>query len=152
MKPITRDCRHPKKKKTNLYQGFCFASIYLTKFWQLMCNFNWNEKSCINQLHWGLWDDLNDLMFTMPKVNALSEFIIQVVACDNWLFEKQLILFFFDLLQGYSRTHLQIFNLHFIGNNGWQSYTSGCCMLQAFHSKRWTMLTTIKALLALWRT
>jgi hypothetical protein len=26
----------------------------------------------------------------MPKVNALSEFIIQAVACDDWLFEKQL--------------------------------------------------------------
>jgi len=28
----------------------------------------------------------------MPKVNALSEFIIQAIACDDWLFEKQFFL------------------------------------------------------------
>jgi hypothetical protein len=69
-------------------KDFVLHQFLLGNFgFSMQCQLKW--KKLHQPITLGLWDDLNDLMFTMPKVNALSEFIIQAIAHDDWLFERQ---------------------------------------------------------------
>lgn len=43
----------------------------------------------MSQFQIGLKDDVRDLFLIVPKVYTLNEFIAQVVACDNRLFERR---------------------------------------------------------------
>jgi hypothetical protein len=43
----------------------------------------------VKQLHWGLKEDVKDLLLTMPDVSTLPEAISQAVKCDNRLFERR---------------------------------------------------------------
>lgn len=58
----------------------------VTNMYNLLCL---HPKGYMNQFCWGSKNDPKDLMFIMPKVNTLSEFITQAIACDNHLFERQ---------------------------------------------------------------
>lgn len=76
-------------KYKNSWQASHPTSTYLLEFQQqLTCDVNWNEESYINQFCWGLWNDVKELMITMPKMNIWNEFIIQPITYDNQLFER----------------------------------------------------------------
>jgi hypothetical protein len=143
VKPITRDCRHPQKKKNQPISRilFCINLSYEILAINVQCQLKWkklHQPITLGSMRWFEWPHVHNAKSECPKWIHHSSHCMWWLVIWKTIFLKKI-----DLLQGYSRTRLQIFNLHFIGNNGWQSYTSGCCMLQAFHSKRWTMLTTI---------
>jgi hypothetical protein len=62
--------------------------IYAVEFQQLICDFEWNNKTFINRFLYGLKDDVKDLLITMPKIETLQDFITQAITCDNRLFER----------------------------------------------------------------
>jgi hypothetical protein len=41
----------------------------------------------MNQFHWGLRDDVKDLILYIHDPQKLNEAISQAVKCDNWLFQ-----------------------------------------------------------------
>jgi hypothetical protein len=63
--------RVAETKMQSLRQGTQSAAIYTTKFKQLTCDLEWNDKAFINRLRYGLKDDVKDQLITMPKVETL---------------------------------------------------------------------------------
>jgi hypothetical protein len=55
----------------------------------LACDINWDEEALMSQFHWGLRDDVKDLLLSMPDPQTLNEAISQAVKCDNWLFQRR---------------------------------------------------------------
>jgi hypothetical protein len=64
-------------------------SIYASDFRLLACDINWNKEALMSQFHWGLRDDVKDLLLFMPNPQTLNEAIIQAVKCDNWLSQRR---------------------------------------------------------------
>jgi len=76
-------------KIRSLRQGTRSASVYASDFRQLACDINWDEEALMSQFHWGLKDDVKDLLLTLPDPQTLSEAISQAVRCDNRLFQRR---------------------------------------------------------------
>jgi hypothetical protein len=84
---------HDKARSTTtkiciLRQGSCPASVYALDFILLACDINWNEEALMSQFHWGLQDDMEDLLLSMHEPQTLNEAISQIVKCDNRLFQR----------------------------------------------------------------
>jgi hypothetical protein len=56
-----------------LWQRSCLASVYASNFRLLVSDINWNEEALMNQFHWGLRDDVKDLLLSMPDPQTLNE-------------------------------------------------------------------------------
>lgn len=76
-------------KIRSLRQGTQSASVYASDFRQLACDINWDEEALMSQFHWGLRDDVKDLLLSLPDPQTLSEAISQAVKCDNRLFQRR---------------------------------------------------------------
>lgn len=76
-------------KIRSLRQGVRPASVYASDFRQLVCDINWDEEALMSQFHWGLRDDVKDLLLSLPDPQTLSEAISQAVKCDNRLFQRR---------------------------------------------------------------
>ena len=76
-------------KICSLRQGTRLASNYVSEFWQLACDINWDEPALISQFYSGLQDGVKDLLLTLPDPLTLDEAINQAVKCDNRLFERR---------------------------------------------------------------
>jgi hypothetical protein len=63
--------------------------MYASNFKQLACDISWDEITLMNQFQYGLWSDVKDLLFTMSNSSTLSQAIVQVVRCNNRLFERR---------------------------------------------------------------
>jgi hypothetical protein len=72
-----------------LRQGSHPASIYASDFKLLACYINWNKESLMRQFHWGLRDDVKDLLLSMPDPETLNEAISQAVKYDNRFFQRR---------------------------------------------------------------
>lgn len=72
-----------------LRQGARSASTYALDFRQLACDINWDEAALISQFHWGLRDDVKDLLLSMTDPETLDKAISQAVRCDNRLFQRR---------------------------------------------------------------
>lgn len=72
-----------------LRQGTRSASVYASDFRQLVCDINWGEEALMSQFHWGLRDDVKDLLLFLPDPRTLNEAISQAVKCDNRLFQRR---------------------------------------------------------------
>jgi hypothetical protein len=70
-------------------QGLHPASVYASDFRLLASDINWDEEALMNQFHWGLRDDVKDLLLSMLDPQILNEAISQVVKCDNRLFQHR---------------------------------------------------------------
>jgi hypothetical protein len=82
--------RMADSKIRELCQGSRPASTYASEFWQLACDSDWESNmTLVKQLHWGLKEDVKDLLLTMPDVSTLPEAISQAVKCDNRLFKRR---------------------------------------------------------------
>jgi hypothetical protein len=66
-----------------LGQGLRPASVYASDFILLACNINWDEETLMSQLHWGLRDNVKDLLLSMPHPQTLNEAISQAVKYDS---------------------------------------------------------------------
>jgi hypothetical protein len=49
-----------------LLQGSCPACVYVSDFRLLACDINWDKEALMSQLHWGLQDNVKDLLSSMP--------------------------------------------------------------------------------------
>jgi hypothetical protein len=76
-------------KIRSLRQGSRSASVYASDFRQLACDINWDEEALMSQFHWGLRDDVKDLLLSLSDPQTLSEAISQAVKCDNRLFQRR---------------------------------------------------------------
>jgi hypothetical protein len=74
-------------KIRTLKQGFRPASTYASEFCQLAGDLPWDDEALIDQFHYGLQDDVKDLLLTMEDPDDLNEAIMQAVKCNNRLFE-----------------------------------------------------------------
>jgi hypothetical protein len=63
--------------------------MYAYEFMQLTCDISWDEATFMNQFSFGFRGDVKDLLLTMLNPMTLSQAIMQVVRCDNQLFECQ---------------------------------------------------------------
>ena len=43
----------------------------------------------VRQFHWGLKEDIKDLLLTMPNESTLPKAIFQAIKCNNRLFERR---------------------------------------------------------------
>jgi hypothetical protein len=43
----------------------------------------------MSQFHWGLRDEVKDLLLSMPDLQTFNEVISQAVKCDNRLFQRR---------------------------------------------------------------
>jgi hypothetical protein len=85
---------HDKARSTTtkiriIQRRSCPASVYASDFRLLACDINWDEEALINQFHWGLRDDVKDLLLCMPDPQTLNEAISQAVKCNNRLFQRR---------------------------------------------------------------
>jgi hypothetical protein len=85
---------HVKARSTTtkirvLRQELRHASIYASNFKLLACDINWNKEALMSQFHWGLQDDVKDLLLSMSDPQTLDEAISQAVKCDNQLFQRR---------------------------------------------------------------
>jgi hypothetical protein len=80
--------RTSANKLRRLQQGTCSAIVYASEFRQLACDVNWGEVALIDQFHYGLRDDVQDLLLTLADPSSFSETITQVIRCDNCQFER----------------------------------------------------------------
>jgi hypothetical protein len=76
-------------KIRSLRQGSRSASVYASEFRQVACDINWDEAALMSQFHWGLQDDVKDLLLSLPDPQNLNEAISQAVKCDNRLFQRR---------------------------------------------------------------
>jgi hypothetical protein len=75
---------------TRTSRGSTSISI-CTDFRLLECNIPWGDQALMEQVRFGLWNDVKDLLLTFPKdPKSLTEAIRRVARCDNWLFERRL--------------------------------------------------------------
>jgi hypothetical protein len=81
--------RTSANKLCRLQQGTHSATVYALEFKQLAYNVNWGEAALIDQFHYGLRDDAQDLLLTFTDPHSFSEAITQVIQCDNCLFERR---------------------------------------------------------------
>jgi hypothetical protein len=82
--------RMANSKIRELHQGSRPASACAFEFRQLACDVGWeSDMALVRQFHWGLKEDVKDLLLTMPDVSTLLEAISQAVKCDNRLFERR---------------------------------------------------------------
>jgi hypothetical protein len=65
------------------------ASVYALDFILLACDINWDEEALLSQFHWGLRDNVKDLLLSRPNRQTLNEAISQAVKCDNRLFQRR---------------------------------------------------------------
>lgn len=68
-----------------LRQGTRPTSVYASEFRQLAVDVNWGETALIDQLRFGLRNDVKDLLVTLPDPTTLSEAIYNAIRCDNRL-------------------------------------------------------------------
>jgi hypothetical protein len=71
---------HDKARSTTtkicvLRQGSRPTSVYALDFRLLACDINWDEEALMNQFHWGLRDDMKDLLLSMHDPQTLNEAI-----------------------------------------------------------------------------
>jgi hypothetical protein len=43
------------------------VSVYASDFRLLACDINWDKEALMSQFHWGLREDVKDLLLSMPK-------------------------------------------------------------------------------------
>jgi hypothetical protein len=70
------------------WQGSHPASVYTLDFWLLACDIKWTEEAFMSQFYWRLWDDVKDLLLSMPDPQTPNEAISQVMKCGNRLFQR----------------------------------------------------------------
>jgi hypothetical protein len=70
-----------------LRQGSRLASVCASDFRLLACNINWDKVALMSQFHWGLRDDMKDLLLSMPDPRTLNKAISQVMKYNNQLFQ-----------------------------------------------------------------
>jgi len=63
------------------------AIVYASKFRQFACDVNWGEAALIDQFHYGLRDDVQDLLLTLADPSSFSEVTTQAIRYNNRLFE-----------------------------------------------------------------
>ena len=111
-----------------LKQEFRPASTYASEFHQLAGDLPWDDEALIDQFHYGLQDDVKDLLLTMEDPDDLNEAITQAVKCDNRLFERR-----------QEKKHAQRNNS--ISSNGLRSHIpSSNCFRRASASRKMTHL------------
>ena len=76
-------------KIRTLRQGFRPVSTYVSEFRQLASDLSWDNEALIDQFHYGLQDDVKDLLLTMEDPDDLNKAITSAVKCDNCLFERR---------------------------------------------------------------
>ena len=72
-------------KICSLRQGTRLASNYVSEFWQLACDINWDEPTLISQFYSGL--QVKDLLLSLSDPSTLDETINQAIKCNNRLFK-----------------------------------------------------------------
>jgi hypothetical protein len=65
------------------------VSIYALDFRLLAFDINWDEEALMSQFHWGLRDNVKDLLLSMLNPQILNEAISRAVRCDNRLFQRR---------------------------------------------------------------
>ncbi len=61
--------------------------MYAYESRQLACDISWDKATFLSQFEFGFYGDLQDLLLTMLHPTTLNQAIMQVVCCDNQLFE-----------------------------------------------------------------
>jgi hypothetical protein len=84
---------HDKARSTTtkicvLRQGSCPTSVYVLDFILLTCDVNWDKETLMSQFHWGLQDNVKDLLLSMFDPQIVNEAINQAVKYDNRLFQR----------------------------------------------------------------
>jgi hypothetical protein len=67
--------RTSANKLCQLQQGTRSATVYASEFRQLACDVNWGEAALIDQFHYGLRDNVQDLLLTLTDPSSFSEAI-----------------------------------------------------------------------------
>jgi hypothetical protein len=64
------------------------ASAYAVDFHLFSTDIPWNDQALMEQFHFGLRNDVKDLLLTFPEEpKSLRKAISRVVRCDNYLFK-----------------------------------------------------------------
>ena len=83
----TEGARTTINKIRTLRQGDQPTSTYATNFWLIASDISWDEQALIEQFHFGLLSDVNDLLLTFPEdpqylTEAISRAIIIFLRVD----------------------------------------------------------------------
>ena len=72
-----------------LRQGDRLVLAYIADFHLLASDIPWDDQTLMEQFHFGLHNDVKDLLLTFPEeLKSLMEVISRAVQCDNQHFER----------------------------------------------------------------